>query len=152
VKEEVIVDEAKVVKFGRKPAAGFDLMRELQVEGGLDAPEIEPGPRKKARRKRLRAEPQTGRLPRIEEPWSPMPLSRLTRPGLFPGHVRLWGVLIYRSRRGREPVELDAAVAAEAGIPVRRRSRYARQLEQLGEIRVEQHGQMQFTVTMTWKV
>jgi hypothetical protein len=150
VKGGRLLDKAKVVKFPKKPPAGFDLMRELQIDGDINAPEI--GARKKARRKRVRAEPQTGRLPRIEEPWSPMPLSRLTRPGLFPGHMRLWVVLIYRSRRGREPVELDAAVAAEAGIPVRRRSRYARQLEQLGEIRVEQHGRAQFTVTMTWRV
>jgi hypothetical protein len=127
-------------------------MRELQVEGDLDAPEIDPGPMKKARRRRARAAPKTGRLPRIEEPWSPMPLSRLTKPGLLPGHVRLLMVLIYRSRRGREPVELDAAVAADADISLRNRSRYARRLEQLGEIHVGQHGQTQFTVTMTWKI
>jgi hypothetical protein len=60
-------------------------------------------------------------------------------------------VLIYRSRRGRQPVKLDAAIAVEAGISVRERSRYARQLEQLGEIHVERLGHGQFIVTMTWK-
>ena len=150
MKEEAIVDEAKVVKFGRKPAAGFDLMRELQIEGDLDAPEIEPGPRKKARRRRARAEPK--RMLRIEEKWASIPLTWLAHPNPFSAPARLLIALVYRSWRGQKSVELDAAIAAEACISVRERSRYARQLERLDAIHLDRNGQHQLVATLLWKV
>jgi hypothetical protein len=55
-------------------------------------------------------------------------------------------VLIYRSREGRQPVRLTSAVAKEAGIDPRLKSRYARQLERSGDVRITGDGHHSLTL------
>jgi hypothetical protein len=125
-----------------KPTGKVINWEEYSIHPSMYAPERPEQPKRKRRE----------RLPLVEELWVPIPLSWLARPGLFPASVRLLLVLFYRSRRGREPVELDTAIAEEAHVSVRHRSHYARQLERLGAIRVERRGQHQLTATVLWRV
>jgi hypothetical protein len=106
-----------------------------------NAPEPEHKPKA---RKSPAAKPARPRLPRSYKPFTRVFHSWI---GLFPPRSRLLLVLIYRSREGREKVQLTAAIAAEAGIPSPDKSRYARELEQLGLVRVERDGQAVLTLT-----
>jgi hypothetical protein len=89
------------------------------------------------------AKPQ--RLPRGKAPFTRVFHSWLP---LFPPHDRLFLVLVYRSREGRRKVRLTTEIAAEAGIAIRRKWRYARQLEEMGAIRLEREGRHVLTVTV----
>jgi hypothetical protein len=108
------------------------------VDPNAPEPERKPKVRKTTK-------PARPRLPRSDKPFTRVFHSWI---GLFPPRSRLLLVLIYRSREGREKVQLTAAIAAEAGIPSPDKSRYARELEQLGLVRVERDGQAVLTVTV----
>jgi len=91
------------------------------------------------------------RLPRSKKPFTRIFHSWLTDHELFPPLVRLLMVLVYRSHEGVRPVELTAKVAAEAHLPSRKRSYYARWLERLGAVSLERDGQGVLTVTVLLK-
>jgi hypothetical protein len=81
-------------------------------------------------------------LPRL---WAPAYLDELVTLGL-PSVARLLYVLRCRSYSGQKALVLDAALAVEAGIDPRNRSRYARRLEKLGFVDVESVGQQMLQV------
>lgn len=87
-------------------------------------------------------------LARTSRPFARVYLDHLTNVDLFPAHVRLWLVLLYRTREGQRSVQLTQEIAQEAGVSVRKRYRYARQLERLGAIAVEREGNHTLSVTL----
>jgi hypothetical protein len=103
-----------------------------------------PEPERKPRAKKTPApRPARPRLPRTDKLFTRVFHSWIK---LFPPRSRLLLVLMYRSREGRKKVRLTAAIAAEAGIPNLDKSRYARELERQGLVRVEREGQAELTL------
>jgi hypothetical protein len=112
-----------------------------------NAPEPE---RKPKARKTPTTKPARPRLPRSDNPFARVWLAELTDLRLFPAAItRLFLVLRYRSHEGHEKVRLTAAIAAEAGVPNREKSRYARELEQLGVVHIEREGQEE--LVLAWR-
>jgi hypothetical protein len=111
-----------------------------------NAPEPERAPKARAT---PTARLARARLPRSDRPFARVWLSELANHQLFPiALTRLFLVLRYRSHEGREKVRLTAAIAAEASIPNREKSRYARDLERRGLVRVEREGQQELLLTL----
>ena len=89
-----------------------------------------------------------GRLPRSKD-FTRVWIPTLPEWGwLYPPRARLWLVLWYRSHEGTKPVTLDREIAKEAGIPLRRRQRYAVELENRGVVQVERHGRQTLVLTI----
>jgi hypothetical protein len=84
--------------------------------------------------------PKAAKLPRSTKPFIRVYYSWLKHHELFPSHIRLLLVLLYRSREGRQSVRLTADIATEAGIEERHRSHCARKLERMGVVQIEPQG------------
>jgi hypothetical protein len=110
-----------------------------------NAPEPE---RKPKTRKTSASKPARPRLPLSDKPFARVWLSELADHRLFPAATRLFLVLRFRSHEGHEKVRLTAAIAAEASIPNREKSHYARALERLGVVRIEREGQQELMLTV----
>jgi hypothetical protein len=93
-------------------------------------------------------QPVGARLPRANPPFVRVPLVWIADDRWFSPRMRLLLVLAYRSREGRQPVKLSAAIEKEANIPSRQRHRLAQQLERLGAVQVKRDGRRQLTLTV----
>jgi hypothetical protein len=130
------LDKAKVVDFPRKPLTGADLLRELQVEGDINAPEIDLGPRKKLKR-------ATGLFASSPEAWIVTPSCPL--PTLW----RLYYLLQIRSVQGTKPVHATNELALQIGITIRSvKMRHLRNLKTLGLVTVAHDGLKEPYVTL----
>jgi hypothetical protein len=89
------------------------------------------------------------RLPRSDKPWSRLWMSELRDHHLYPAPARLLHVLRHRAFEDRDEIELSDEIAREADIPLRWKSRIARQLENRGLIRINRSGQKLLKVTCT---
>jgi hypothetical protein len=132
----------RLVTDGEEPRADTDDMAGLWIDTG-DADPLLDG-----RHVPERPEPKRPRFNRSKHPWGRVNLSELADHRVFSPLVRLLVVLRYRSHDGQETVRLDQEVADAASIPIRDKSRYARQLEKCGKIRIERDGQRMMIITV----
>jgi hypothetical protein len=117
---------------------------EKLAEDCILGPDDEPPPRRK---KKLHVvvdntESRAGVL------FAPIFLSWAVDARLYSAPARLFNVLSYRSRKGTKAVRLTRKIAIEAGISLRHRTDYVRQLEQLGMVRIERTEDSSLAVTI----